>query len=441
MPFQALRFIHASNAYVDHQLEQLGALSECHRAIVEEATSTAFEHVVSACIERQAHFLLLAGNTFDKSDQSLRAHADLVNGFIRLDQHGIQVFVVAGETDPLTAWRTLDDLPQNVTLFSPDSDEPVAVLRDGNVIASIAAAVIRDEKVGHIQSITRSGELSRNGAARTIPFSIGLATIASERMGVTVPDDGDEHNESEPSDPGLSGQVRDALAKCSVDYLALRGPEKRQTITLKKRIAHNPGGTQGQNPRQTGPHGCTLVEVATDGSALCTFIPTAPVRWKQSAVHVGAKMSQDELAESMQAAHQRCRPEPTEQLWLINWTIRGSGRLFDLLRDESVRSKIVALYELDSPLPPDLSQMHHFRFVPQVNPADSDLEGNEFAIQYFERLNLAEKATRKSLQQCLEDAGLPEGPWLTRLRSLIDEVDHEAIIAHARQNGMTWFTP
>ena len=440
MPFQALRFIHAADAFVDHQLEQTGPLCDDLRTIVEDAALTAFARVVSACIDRQVNFLLLAGNTFDERDCSLRARATLIDGFEKLQQHDIQVFVVAGEADPLAAWKAFGDLPQNVTLFSPTSDEPVAVLRDGNVIASIATAVFGDEQVGRIQVIGSPSQTSHSGTARAVPFSIGLATVQPEDMRASALDSHERQNAAGSSVNDPANQTCEALATAAADFLAIIGPSARQTITLQQGIAHNPGGTQGRRPICTGPHGCSLVEVAPDGAVACSFIPTAPVRWEQLAIHVDAGTSQDELVEQMQAALQRCRAEPTENVWLLNWTIRGSGPLFDALRDESFRSEITDLCELDV-FPDHLSWTHQFRFVPVVNDLDSNLEENDFARQYFERLHHMEDSTHETLKQCLKDSGLPEGGWSNRLRSLIDEVDHEVIVAHARQHGMTWFAP
>ena len=48
MAFEGIRFVHAGNLFVDHQLQVTGTLPDPMRVTVEDATVTAFERVVAA---------------------------------------------------------------------------------------------------------------------------------------------------------------------------------------------------------------------------------------------------------------------------------------------------------------------------------------------------------------------------------------------------------
>ncbi|HLQ44977.1 MAG TPA: hypothetical protein VK137_09635, partial [Planctomycetaceae bacterium] len=137
MPYETLRFLHAARTLVDHPLRDTGPLGPDIRGFVRGATTQAFRNVIAECLDYDVDFLLLTGDALDQSDFSVKARVELRDGFEQLADAGIQVFVVPGPRDSLAVWDDFPDLPSNVTVFRPETDDPVAVLRDGAVIASI----------------------------------------------------------------------------------------------------------------------------------------------------------------------------------------------------------------------------------------------------------------------------------------------------------------
>ena len=139
MPYETMRFIHAARVSVDQPLSDTGAIASDLRGLTRDATTQAFRNLVAACLEHDVDFLLLTGDTLEQADYSIKARVELRHGFEQLEDAGIQVFLVPGASDPVSVWEQFPELPSNVTVFKPDSDDPVAVLRDGSVIASIRA--------------------------------------------------------------------------------------------------------------------------------------------------------------------------------------------------------------------------------------------------------------------------------------------------------------
>ena len=435
MPREGLRFVHTTNLFLDHQLRDAGPLSDSIRPIVEDAALTAFERVIAACVDHEVDFLLLVGNSFTEKDRSLRARVALLKGFEQLGQRDIQVFVVPGPADPAAAWRAIPDIPSHVTLFLDDGSEPVAALRDGTVIASIVSLdpdslpAAGSRAKGHTQGVSKTPVTSAR-------FSIGLMGAQTKR-----PLQADAWGSQESlvtANERFGEALSDVAASHEIDYLALGGGCERTTIGLERGVAHDPGGTQGLHPSETGAHGCTLVDVDSDGTVRCTTIPTAPVRWERLAVDINDGTNQDELVIAMHCALTERRPEPTEKVWLIDWVITGSGPLFDLLAQEAVRSEVIALLEASEPLPEGLLQSHRFHRMPPCQPADSDSQRNHFARQYFERLDGELPLSPETLHRLLERADLPAGGWSGRIESLLGDLDLDTIGVHARRHGMGW---
>ncbi|MCH9655546.1 MAG: hypothetical protein K0U89_16995 [Planctomycetes bacterium] len=104
MPFVPTRFIHASNLRLDHQPQGVGAVSRESQTHLEDCTLETFDGIIQACLEYEIDFLLLTGNSFIDEDYSIRARIALIDGFQHLASKNIQVFVIPGEHDPLSAW-------------------------------------------------------------------------------------------------------------------------------------------------------------------------------------------------------------------------------------------------------------------------------------------------------------------------------------------------
>jgi len=447
MPFEPLRFIHASNLSLDHQLVGTGPLPADICRIVEDSTLEAFESVIAACIEQQVDFLLLTGNSFVDEDRSLRARIALVNGFQRLAKHGIRVFVMPGAADPPEAWRAIPNLPENVTPFYSKTGDSVALIRDGKVIASVIPSVLSEP----VESETASRERSRFVEARRVPFRIGMLTVEDDATLIDRFDDetqqAEQINAFDEDAGDTEGDIPDSLTNelelpmsasdSLVDYLALGGGDIRQAIALDAGIAHNPGGTQGIGPLETGPHGCTLVKVEADGSVETTFISTAPVRWEWFEAEVDAQTCQEELVDMMRSAVEECRPELSEKVFLIRWTMIGSGPLFDGLKEESSQKQLIEACEFSTLFGDGRLLNHVVHFRPDGIAAIAD-EGP--AADYFETLEAEQPLSRDMLAGCVKRAALPVADWENRLQALIPQLDQHAVVGYARQLGMNWFS-
>lgn len=355
MSFEPIRFVHAANLRLDVQLSGIDECPDELREPIENATITALDRMIAAAIERRADFVLLTGNSFDEHEQSLPARLALLEGFRRLAEHDIRVFVLPGETDPSEAWRAIPQLPDNVTPFYDRQGGAVAVIRDGKVIATVACVDAAQESEIHSwpseeSRSLRTNETSETGAkdverendppetrdqkssapsSRREPFRIGLC-IPPDQRDPQYPrpsrqpeEDSSALDENANVEPPHTFHISLRPETTSLHYLAMGGPTARRTLTSGSRLVHHPGPAQPLCGNETGSHGCTLVEVEVDGTARCRFLPTASVRREKLSVAIDAAQSRDDLLETMQRLLEQRSPSAGELVWLVDWTLYG----------------------------------------------------------------------------------------------------------------------
>ncbi len=335
MPYETLRFIHAARLSVEHPLRDTGTIAADLRGLTRSATTQALRNLVAACLEQDIDFLLLTGETLHQSDFSIKARVELRRGFEQLADAGIQVFLVPGANDPASLWDDFPDLPSNVTVFRPESDDPVAVLRDGSVIASIRALSWRqswfawDDEEPHADRTQRRSkeaddaensfdrtESTRNSLAEAsddpeLDGSESLADNDATESG--TPARRESHREirrvNSPADLRPNhfaiAIVRDGVDQPGLDpqadYLAVVGGRERTTSKGSDWLMHFPGGTQGLSPNEPGLHGCSLVDLDSDGVIRCRFLPTAPVRWENFEIAIDPDTTFQQLVTRAQA--------------------------------------------------------------------------------------------------------------------------------------------
>lgn len=450
MPFEPLRFLHAANLCLDATLQCTVALPSDAQADVEDATLHAFDNVVATCVDHEVDFLLLTGNSFIERDRSLRARLALRDGFLTLKEHGIAVFVTPGEHDPSEAWQAIPELPDNVTVCHPSNPEPVAVMRDKKVIATIANNLFYGE-ADHfgIKSSPTTGDRR--------PYRIGMLHPSrmaefelSDRGFEAIPgyEATDESPELEDSDaetdvpdttPKRPSEIEQTLSaflrQALVDYAVLAGQVHRRTIKSKSGIAHAPGRTQPLAAADHGTHGATLVEVDSTGEAICRRATTVTTRWKSFDVRLESEVTLEEI-------HERCHgilaAEPrdgSETTWLVTWNILAPRSVVEDFRTTGYIERFAEAIEL-SRSETDPSYVHTFRVFPTA-VVDESL-GEDLLVSRFNRLAAETVIDEEELQELIS-ASATDLAWNDRMRAVAPELDSELIAAHLRRLGGHWF--
>jgi hypothetical protein len=440
MPYETMKFVHASRLLVGRPLSGTGPLAADVRVLARRATTRAFQNLVRVCLEQDVDFLLLTGDTFDAADASIPACVTLRRGFEQLQEAGIQVFVVPGPRDGDEAWALFPELPGNVTIFHPETDDPVAVLRDGSAIASIRAIGWRQawfdrddcavkptalagpsghptpiEEPAHADQTgnqdSRDDEPDWNAEDSTEPVSsveqpVSSAEHRREARRVRTPAElRPNHFAIAILREGVDQQPEDPLA----DYVAVVGAANRTTTKGVDWLLHSPGGTQAMSPDEPGLRGCSVVELDREGVIRCRFVPTSSVRFEQLDLTVAEETTFEELVEAAQAACRARFGVPTRshtgrlvaeygdaddgrtgqaandgetvdlqaEACCLRWTIRGAGSLWESLQAESLQRELMDWINSDSIWPRETHCWHLFRMLATALPPTSQEPGND----------------------------------------------------------------
>jgi DNA repair exonuclease SbcCD nuclease subunit len=131
-------FVHAADLHLDTPFRGIGETAPSVAGALRDASLEAFDNLVTLCLERQAAFLVIAGDVYDGAERGIRAQLRFLQGLTRLSDAGIQTFVVHGNHDPVeTGWSAVGTWPPLVTVFGTKEVEAVPVQRDGRELAVV----------------------------------------------------------------------------------------------------------------------------------------------------------------------------------------------------------------------------------------------------------------------------------------------------------------
>jgi DNA repair protein SbcD/Mre11 len=415
MSRNGFRFIHATGLCLDEPLRGTaagtatagtatagtatagtGPLSGKDRTLAEEATFLSWRGIVETCLNAQADFLLLTGNSFDARTDSLRARVALLEGFEKLASHGVDVYVVPGILDPTPAWtgsatprngahhrsnvafedrRTTlhgdpsqpsprppvppsprplsESLPPNVTLISGEPHEPIAVIREDRLVASVF--VVASAETGP----THRREEDETFPTHQAPYRIGIIAAGASASSDNAPTRADAHV-AMSSLPLVQAAVRGGI-----EYLAWGDGIVREERHART-VMHDPGCAQPLSSTVGGPHGCSIVDVSPEGETRIERVVTAPVRRERIRIEVEGHLAWNDLVERMALALVDRAPEPAERLWLIEWNVTGSGEVLDLLAEEASRSELWEQLEAELEGEASVRRVHRLVSEPEM---------------------------------------------------------------------------
>lgn len=264
------RFLHAADVHLDSPLRGLGSKEGAPVDAIRSATRQALENLVDLAITEKVAFVLLAGDLYDGDWRDYNTGLFFVRLMSQLEKEGIQVFVVQGNHDAASSITRTLRLPDNVKLFSPRRAESV-------VIDHLATVV-------HGMSFPNR-EVSENLAAAYPDRLEGHLNIGLLHTSL----DGREGHA--PYAPCTTG---DLIGK-GYDYWALGHVHTREEHEDPWIVF--PGNIQGRHIRETGPKGCTVVEVR-DGAITSVEERILDVfRWASLSLDVSDTETEDQVLE------------------------------------------------------------------------------------------------------------------------------------------------
>lgn len=288
-----VRFVHAADLHLDAAFPGMARdVSPDLARRLHEATFTALNRLVALCEEEKPDFLILAGDTYNHEDLSLRAQIAVRDACEKLGRLGVRVFLVHGNHDPFSSRLQTLRWPDNVTAFGPQVSSALVPGPGGRPLAVVHG-------VSHF-----GPKESRNLATW---FHRVETEQPCPQIGVLHTSLGTADGEAVYAPCSLAD-----LAEAGLDYWAL-GHAHEYAILGRDPLVVYPGSAQGLHINEQGPHGCVLVALPAPGEEgagepVVEFRPLAPVAWQVLSVSLEAPAPPqavppgDEAAEAAEAA-------------------------------------------------------------------------------------------------------------------------------------------
>lgn len=303
----SVTFIHAADLHLGRAFSGLKHLPEPIYSKVLESGFQALENLIAVAIEHNADFVLFVGDIFDSNSVSLRTYIRFREQLEKLNQHGIHVFICHGNHDPLENSHMIN-WPENVTVFQDETVSNKAfTARSGEIVHIYGFSYTKKQVTEN-----KSNEFQKNGNAH-----FHIAMLHGNAEGQT------EH------DPYAPFSVQELIDK-DFDYWALGHIHKRQVLSTNPPIVY-PGNIQGMNKKELGEKGCMLVTLSQNEGASLTFVPTAPIIWREAVIDITNVETWDEVIAKIETLKERLRTENT--FLLIR--VEGYGKIHERLQERN----------------------------------------------------------------------------------------------------------
>ena len=250
-----ITFIHAADLHLDSPFIGLKSLPEQILKMIKEAPFLALKKVIDQAISRNVDFVLLAGDLYDGADRNLKTQVMLRKQMERLNEHGIQVYVIHGNHDHLDGnWVSIEQ-PENVHVFPSYFEMKQFTKKETTVNIygySYPSQHVKERIIHSYKKIVGAN------------YHIGMlhGSVEGEK----------DHS------PYAPFHLEELLEK-DFDYWALGHIHKRQQLAISPPIIY-PGNIQGRNKKEMGVKGCYQVTLNGKQASL-EFIPTSPIVWEE----------------------------------------------------------------------------------------------------------------------------------------------------------------
>ncbi len=263
--------------------------------------------------EYECRFVVVAGDVFESNmvDRSV-----VLRALEAMREAKVDFYLLPGNHDPLDGWSHSLKMPEQVHVFHHRL-ESVVHEKEGVPVARIHGISYPRRQIppDFGKGMCRDGQE---------PFQIGLLHCNAGN-----------HPQHDPYAP----RTVDELIEAGLDYWALGHIHERQTLHPSTPFIGYPGNTQGRHIKESGPRGCLLVNVSSDGrlDGPPEFVPTDHIRFETCAIEIAGLESMDDLQGAIEDELAGLSATAEGRSLVVRVTITGRGRLHrELVRSGTV---------------------------------------------------------------------------------------------------------
>lgn len=314
-------FVHTADIHLDSPLRGLGAYSEEMAHCFREASRQAFVNLVDAVIEREAAFLVVAGDIFDGDWRDYSTGLFFVKQMARLHRAGIAIYALAGNHDAESEISKSLPYPDNVFRFSSK--------RPDTFVHESTGAVLHGQ--GFSKRWSTDNIALQYPPAKSGAFNIGVLHTACEAPS--------GHDNYAPC-------TQEQLRRHGFQYWAL-GHVHAHAVLCEDPYIVFPGNLQGRHVRECGAKGFCVVEVTEQEVTFFEHVYCDVARWCDLTVTLTEDLCPDmdgvldQVRVQLAEAHARAERRPLA----VRLTLEGATRLHRSLADsqQELRAQVEAV--------------------------------------------------------------------------------------------------
>ena len=314
-------FVHAADLHLDTTFQGIGKVSAEVARSLRDASILAFDNLIELVIKKEASFLLLAGDIYNSSVVGLRAQLRMQEGFLRLAERGISVFMVSGNHDPLNSQIISVKWPDNVFCFSAETVEGFDI-------------VFNNQKLAHVYGISYASSEVRENLVEKFPSPL------SDSFNIALL----HANISAASDMGSYSQctIKDFLNK-PFNYWALGHQHNFQVLNNNFPSIVYPGCIQGLSlkPSECGAKGAAVINVIDGNVQSIEFARCDEIVFEQCPTDISNCESIDEIVCCLKNKLSVLESEHDKRSIVVRLILTGRTSLCKKLRERSVLEDLI----------------------------------------------------------------------------------------------------
>ena len=305
----AFRFVHTADVHLDSPLRSLAMRDPEVAELIGSATREAFQGIIDLCIHEDVDALLIAGDLYDGNLRSMKTAVFFGAQMQRLNEQGINVFIVRGNHDAESVITRHLSLPNNVHVFT-----------------GRAETVTLDEFGVAIHGIS----YGRPQAPESLvpKFKSPVANLWNIGMLHTSLAGAEGHDTYSPC------SVAD-LQNQGYDYWALGHVHKRQVHATTPRTVVMPGNPQGRHIGEAGPKSVTLVSLADDKELSVEERPSSVAQFERISVDATTLTDWADAVDAMEMRLREIRGTTTSPHLVTRIEFLGQTPIAALLRRDA----------------------------------------------------------------------------------------------------------
>ncbi|MFW6095363.1 MAG: metallophosphoesterase family protein [Bacteroidota bacterium] len=239
--------------------------------VAESSVKYTWNRFIDLAIHRQVDIVLLGGDIIDRDNRYFEAIGPLQNGFAKLKNEGIQVYVVAGNHDYDVIHSILANREyENVHFLGEQGTWEKQIFSKNNLEIQFAGWSFPSQHFKHnpLNTFERL-ELDSH------KLTIGLL-----------------HTEVDMKETNYAPVTTDELATKPVDAWILGHIHKPTDFDKQNSMIGYPGSPHALNPGENGIHGPLFIQAQGKNNITIERIPLSPVRYET--INVAIKAGSDE---------------------------------------------------------------------------------------------------------------------------------------------------